>query len=445
MSFLSNWNSNIWRLLKPKSVVSAIAALCKVAYRPVTYLRQLEKAGSPIACGEDFKMVSISLANITRDGNNYIVKGLPSGAVTIGKSPDGNTAIKYVDFSETDSGYIFNSDPTNFGVVNTRNGNHCSFCITRGAPVSLGYQDLDNAYCGSLSDVVNKHIREYKISKQATNGLSGTVLLLAQGCTPAPTDCEGFHVWQEGSALYADINSTPVLATGYSAADAKKVVQAGESIISPNINFVVLPPNDKCINWVDSDNLHTASELVKDFPKLVTDTLESVESTTRLYGHITVNTSNSFEDPGAQRLIRAHLSYPSGMHLTQYIEVGCDATSEEFAQADTVALICSATADRSEIPSNQSYLGYILNCQVCGYAVEMNKIQKVGDSLIYSSTDNSNTAVNPLIAGTYIHSIILADSKKPVRRGCILRKIDIKPLVVKSGESAVIKIIRENS
>ena len=445
MSFLSNWNSNLWRLLKPKSVVSAVATLCKSAYKPLIYLRQLEKTGSPVACGEDFKTVSIPLENIIREDNRYRVLGLPSGAVTIGKSPDGATALRYVDFSEVDSVYVFNSDPTNFGVVNTRNGAHCSFCITRGASVTLGYQDLENVFHGSLSDTVNKHIHEYMASRNAVNGLGGVVLALAQGCTPASRDSEGFIAWREGSDVYAEIDNAPVLASGCELSDVRNSVQAGECITNTNTRFVVLPSNDLGISWVDEDNLHTVSEIHEAFPKLVTDTLDTVAATAKLYGHVTLDTTKSFEDPGSQKLIRAHLSYPSGMHLTQLVEANCVLTDEEFDRLDTVALICSNTDSMPSATDTQSYIGYILNHSVCGYAVEMNRIQKVNNSFIYACTDESKAPINPLTAGTYIHAILLADSKKPVRRGCILRKIDIKPLVVKSGESAVIKIIRENS
>ena len=449
MSFSSFWSGAIWRLVRPVQVVRSVLSSVRLATTKLQTLEHLARKDTTITTGRQYLVASVSLSNIItktvqdKDGEHtvYLVTGLPEGAVTIGKSPDGRTALKFAQFYETVDGYVFRNDPTTYGVVSTRNGNHCTFCVCVGRACSVDNQDTAGEYCGALHDQTVKRLAEEQSALQTVNGLSGVTLALACGFIPATEAGFFAKCWTEGDMLFA-YDGKHLLSAPHN--DTKLIKQSllkGESLTDLSADFAVIPRRGgRGTVWVDSVEAVGAlpTDVLEQYPELrYAGTMEDVCGVLKAYGQYTFDTTNSPDDPGTQRLLRKYKSTAPRLHLTQLVTVE---TAVDLSDVSAVVAVCMPTSTSSVCrEADESALSYILRAARAGAVAIMDNVVTTNSSL-YTITDNSTYLTRKLSAGSYIHSIVLLRTGKNSKIGVILDEIRIKPTTVRSGESIAVKV-----
>jgi hypothetical protein len=375
----------------------------------------------------------------------YKVSGIPAGAVTIGKSPDGLTALRYAHFKETEDGYVFWEKPTRYGVVSSRGGDHCTFCVCVGKPLYLEDQDYNKQYCSALDDMTVSRFAESCVELPLVNGLSGTLLALACGATTAPAAGVPTEEWSEGSDRYCIVNDKLLVSRGRAGDSINKTLEEGDTMTPILADFIVYANQSTHeAVWMDSD---TQPSKLPDFLKTsipaaqhVAD-LDVLRSAIEAAGQYTYDTTNSPDDVGTQKLLRAYRTTAPYIHLTQKLEIN---TTADIDKLSTIAVIYTDTKNTKETrEAEESALSYMLRCGRTGAisVILKNQIHKQGDFVYATNIYAINPTRTPAV-GMYIQSIVLLGPATNNKFGAILDEVKVKPTTVKSGESIAIKITK---
>lgn len=449
MSFSSYWSTAIWKIVKPQNIVACVAAVVRMATTPISKLHQTAENRPPVATGKQYEVFSVSPEEITqiqctdKDGlsvTRYKVAGLPAGAVTFSASPDGATALRYVDFYEDVDGYVFSKNPTSFGRSTTRGGDHCTFCMCFGAPCDTKLQDISNHYKGAKHDISMSSIHDTQVARLAVNGASGSALALACGCTPSPVDGAVTDTWVEGKDRYALVAGHLLLASGSAEKQSYPQVVKGSALVDIVAPFLVIPDKDSWV-WIDSTELlkNLPESSKKAIPALSSaDTLEDAIAICRSEGYYTYDSTGSPDDGGTQRLLKSILTTPTGLNITQRIEL---TVPEEYVQKTTaIGLICGG-GELGYVgwDGKQSALSFLLESSRRGSTVLMDNLVKT-DSEVLGITLGGRVLSTPITAGQKIQSVILISDEQNSRSGTILTELPIHNIVVHSGESVAIKL-----
>ena len=450
MSFSSNWRGAVWRLIRPQSIVECIVATMRIATNKLCSIKRLAENEPTIATGQQYTTVRISLSDIseqpehTADGvvYRYAVRNLPEGAITIGKSADGKTALRHINFYEKDGLYVFNTDPTAFGVVSSRGGDHCTFCVCVGKSAYVEHQDTFGEYSGATHDATVSCIAKESKELATINGLSGAVLALACGNSTASVDSAVHKYWSEGFDLYAVAGGELLRSLGGAGKSVKSTIAAGETLTDIVADFVVISsPKDRKAVWVDSDE--SCSKIPnwasKAYPLLANaGTMDAVRSVMQSYDQYTYDTTNSPNDKGTQMLLKRYNTTGPSLQLTQKIVVsvsGCD-----IDESTRVVIVCSdskyATAERRP---EESALSFILRAARVGSVAVIDELLKTSTS-IYALSNYAKYPTRRLQAGMYITSILLIGGSENDQSGTILCEKKISPVTVKSGESIAVRL-----
>lgn len=452
--FSAYWRGAIWRLLRPTTIVDSVVSMVRLATNCLQPLKNINVAKPTVAHGSQLNVVTVDLSDIseiteqTEEGTTtrYSVKGLPSGAVTIGKSPDGAAALRYVDFYEQGDRYIFSNDPTIFGVVSTRGGAHCTFCVCVGKPTQVSYQDMSGEFCGALDDNTTDRLYAEFGALKAANGLSGVPLALACGLVPAKSAGAFSKVWSEGCDLFASDGQELLVAKGRAGESAKQRIEAGDTLVSPIADFIVFPSsNGKEVDWLPmTGDVRTdiPYHLFQDYPMLRhATTMDDVRSIMQAYGHYTYDTSNSPDDKGTQILLRKYNTTAPQLHLTQRIDVEVDRSCGGSA----LAIVCSMTPYGGvDVKENETAESYILRAARAGAVAVIKHMNIVGPQEALEALAVTDCAMYPtrrIAAGMYITSILVLSTGNNGVLDAILCKKDIAPITVKSGESIAVRIV----
>ena len=453
MAFSKFWNKSIWRLLRPTNLVQSVVSSVRLATDRLSSLANLADHKPTIATGKQYNVVSIPLTHITEiveqldedtEITRYKVIGLPRGVVTVGKSPDGATALRYVDFTEAADGYVFRAQPTNYGVVSGRGGAHCTFCVCIGSASYLEDQDTANLFCRALDDRTVACLTDKMTSLSAVNGLSGDVLALACGATTASAEGSVTTFWSEGIDLFALVNDELLVFRGRAKESPTQTLEKGEALVSRYADFVVFADQKthKAV-WFDKDTdiANIPAYVHESVPESAyIDDVDTLASLINSKGQYTCDTTNSPNDPGTQRLLRKYRTTAPYLHLTQRLELE---SIGSLADAEQIALICADSID-AEVARrpNESALSYLLRCARSGSVAVISDVHKQETKLYAMSTYAKYLTKKPT-AGTYIHAVVVLGAEKNGNPGVILDEIRVKPTTVKSGESIAIKITND--
>lgn len=459
MSFSANWGKAIWRFVKPVEVVRSVLTAVRLATTAIQRVEHVQPASAgTIATGKQFVVSAIPLSDIVEvyeqtdehtSIRRYKVCGLPSGAVTIGKSPDGLTAMRYAQFTEVSDGYIFHTDPTIYGVVSDRGGAHCSFCVCVGAPADVSYQDLDKRFCGALDDTTVATVGNYRYTDGAINGLSGVLLAAACGATTSTTDENIVHYWSEGHDLFAVTTSGELIrSAGKVGKEPVNSVLAGGTIAPICAEYIVIDcPERHTATWLDEfeDPATLPSSVLEAFPRLryATD-MRSYMEVMESYGQYTYDSTHSPDDPGTQTLLSNYNTLAPGVHLTQRIDISVP--TQLNGKITGIALICdrSKTRTAKSWDGDESLLSYTLTTGRGRCVAIISDLRKTANS-IFALSLHAHYPFNYLQAGDYIKSVVLYSSEKNEDNGSILCEKEITPVTVKSGKAVAVKITFEGA
>lgn len=453
MGFSKFWNKSIWRLLRPTNLVRSVVSATRLATGRLSSLSNLIEHKPTIASGKQYSVVSVPLSNIVEiteqpDSSTvvtrYKVTGLPRGVVTVGKSPDGITALRYVDFKEVTDGYVFTNLPTNYGVVSGRGGAHCTFCVCVGAPAYLDDQDTNNIFCKALDDRTVACLADKSATLRAVNGLSGDLLALACGATTATADSTISVHWSEGEDLFAVADGELLAFRGRAGSEPTQLISKGSALLTRYSDFAVYADQkEHRAVWVDKD-----TEMSK-LPQYLLNHLPEaayVDNVGMLYdlinnaGQYTYDTTSSPDDAGTQRLLKKYRTAAPYIHLTQRLEV---ATTTPLTDVEQLAAVCFDSVDTgAQRKEGESALSYLIRCARVGSVFVVSDLYKQTNKL-YAMSTFATYITRKLTAGTYIHSVVLLGAEKNGNPGVILDEIRVKPTTVKSGESIAIKITND--
>ena len=445
MSFSRFWNSSIWRLIRPTQIVQSIVSAVRIATHRLSSVSQLTEQQPTIAYGKQYVTIAIPLSHITKaevsEHGDYVYKvtGIPAGAVLIGKSADGDAALRYAQFIETDDGYIFNKYPGNYGTISTRGGEHCTFLVCIGKPVHVGDQDYAKEYSCALDDATVAALSTEFVKLPALNGLSGDILTLACGHTPIRQNSSISMQWSEGSDLFATVSDSLYISRGCAGERAPSPVLPGASLVPMTADFCVLDiPKQRKAIWLDSE-VTELPNYVKEFQDAFryVRSFDDIVTLIKSIGQYTYNTTNSPNDPGTQKLLRKYKTVAPYVHLTQRVTVS---TNVDLSGVHKLAIICHKSRNNPIARvAEESALSYLLRSARGGCVAIVPEFLTTANS-IYGVTTYAEYLTSPLAAGQYIQSIVLIGTGEDGNTGVILDEIRVKPTVVRSGESIAIKI-----
>lgn len=460
------WSSGVRRYLRPTELLRGVVAGCRLAWNSLTGVDKLVSDNIPAGYGSLYNTIVLPLSYIGKNRNiagvghifseefPYIVVGAPKGIIHFFKSPIKPGAAKYHNFIEYRGVYYFKDDPTQYGIVTTKNGTTCTFLITCSSDKSLGYQDLNNKYAGSATASNNRIIYDYDVRAQATNGVSNRLYLLSSGIVVPETDTKVQKQWVEGGVLYAVTESGELLRDPHTSrripmnTELTAGVPLTESFSTKYALYPTLSGEVKLLeNRNDPYSVDDLTGISYCLPTLspgVALEFNTLKGLLEYNGIVTIDTT--LGDSDAQKAIDKRTNLVSSIYQAQLVDLKYtyEPQSGFYTDTPTHAYLYFDGSDKFNAPvifPGISAKEAILN-SIPRYSVVRAPIQVLGDGRYAAISANGEVFGQAVKCGMYLKSVVLSkENGNNYALDTILQHINMStPIRVNAGSCVVVRI-----
>ena len=464
------WSSGVRRYLKPVELLRGVVAGCRLAWNNLAGVDKLVSDNIPTGYGNLYATIVLPLSYIGKNRNvagvghifaeefPYIVVGAPTGIIQFSQSAVKTGAAKYHKFIEYKGVYYFKDDPTSYGIVNTKNGTTCTFLVTTSENKSLGYQDMDNKYSGSITASNNRIIYDYDVRSQATNGVSNRLYLLSSGVVVPETDTLISKQWIEGGVLYVATASGELLRDPYVAAKLSldsKLTSGVPLTDGFSSQYALYPTSDGSVKLLDNsrarysvDELPGISDCIPTLTSGVFLPFNTIKGLLEYHGIVTIDTTRG--DSDVQRAVERRTNKVSTAYQSQLVELTYlyEPLLGFPDDTPTQAYLYFDGSNKFSAPSiipGISAKEAILN-NTPRYTVVRVSVQVLNSDKYAAISINGSVFGQPVKCGMYLKSVVLSkENGNNYALDTILQHINMStPIRVNAGGCVVVRITKNS-
>jgi hypothetical protein len=302
----------------------------------------------------------------------FFVHGLPEGVVALGKSPDSEMGLLHKDFIPFKRGYLFSTNPTKLGVIDTKTGDSSiSFYYVGGKKKPASQPQHTMIYKNTNDDIVTAAINSDLANSRGLAGVSGLAIHAAAGVSVIKQGTQVTkYPWKEGDRNYVCVDGLIYSCPEQFKIDTTNLNQSqldGLPVTHDHINNTIMFPVNNSWQWFEASRMDQSviddNSIMSEYPELTqgVSIYDQLKAIMLERGIETIDISNGGKQDEDIRALYEHIPVSNHLHMIRHVDVSVMRVARDVDPLTvSVIYILYSNSGKHKAPSNKS-AKFILN------------------------------------------------------------------------------------